>query len=1163
MTKINKIIMHGFKSFAKRTEILFGDQFNVVLGPNGSGKSNVADALCFVLGRGSSKSLRAEKSANLIYNGGKLKTPAKFAEVSIVFNNEKKTFPLEEKEIKVTRIVNQDGNSIYRINNKKHTRQEILNLLGHSRINPDGFNIIQQGDIIRFIEMPTVERRKIIEEIAGISVYEDKKEKAVHELENVEQKLKDAELILHERKVHLDELRKERDHALKFKELRDRINENKATYLKRQIDNKQKVEDEFQEKINAAKQKLASAEEHVRVLREKNDSLRKEVESITKEIEQKGEKEQVMLHREVEQLKVALATSRARSEHCQQEILKINQRKVQLKHDLTEAVARIKSLEASKKELARNREGKQHELVKIEASLADFRSRHGMDDAQIVEKEIEELDRHAELQEKEVQEARQRQQDLLRRKDQLEYELKTLDARLEKVRHLEQENAAQLQVLKGRQELFKKTTLELNTCLAEDSSNAVRLGEARRRYAEAGEKLAKVRAKTLEAQETVAREIGVKKILELRKEKRGIYGTVAELGEVNSKYSIALEVAAGNKLANIVVENDKIAADCIKYLKENRLGIATFLPLNKVKTVKMDNDVKECLNSRGTHGLAIDLVAYDSGFKNVFSYVFGNTIVVDDIDTARRIGVGKAKMVTLDGDLADISGAMKGGFRKKEKAGLGFQQKELTKELHDFEKEEADMLHLMDVLEKKRKENEDKIVSLRKAKAEMEGDIIAMEKSLHLESSDLEATRKSQDVIREETSLVDRELAAVHERISIVNTALAGIKVKRQELRARISQLHNPSLVAELKTFEDVRNGIREAIIGISAEIKNVDVQKELAWPEQEKIVSIIKQHDKETADFAKEADHLHEKIKIDESTLSERESQTRAFYQKYKELFAKRQAVNDDISINERKADEQRDMARKIEIEMNTHSMESAHLKGELAGLLTEFEQYKGVELNDKPEHVLRQEIEKYEKTVQNLGAVNMRALEVYDLIEKEYNALQEKKEKLKVEKGDVLSLIGEIEGRKKDIFLKSFEALNEQFKRIFSSLSSKGEASLVIENPENIFEEGVLIKVRLTGTKFLDIRGLSGGEKTLTALSFIFAIQEHQPHSFYIFDEVDAALDKHNSEMLAKLVRQYCQKAQYIVVSHNDAIISEGDYLYGVSMDEHGASNITSLRL
>ena len=248
----------------------------------------------------------------------------------------------------------------------------------------------------------------------------------------------------------------------------------------------------------------------------------------------------------------------------------------------------------------------------------------------------------------------------------------------------------------------------------------------------------------------------------------------------------------------------------------------------------------------------------------------------------------------------------------------------------------------------------------------------------------------------------------------------------------------------------------------------------------------------------------------------------------------------------------------------MNTSSLENARVKAELAGLLQEFKQYEGVEINEKKtEQEFKSEINRFERMAANMGAVNMKALEVYDKVETEYNNLIQKKDKLGEEKGHVLEMIEEIEGKKTDLFMKTFEVVNNKFKEIFLALSKKGEAFLSLENPTKPFEAGLSIKVRLSGQKFLDIRSLSGGEKTMTALAFIFAIQEHKPHSFYILDEVDAALDKHNSEKLAKLVRKYCSSAQCIIISHNDALISEADNLYGVSMNEHGMTKVTSLKL
>jgi len=244
--------------------------------------------------------------------------------------------------------------------------------------------------------------------------------------------------------------------------------------------------------------------------------------------------------------------------------------------------------------------------------------------------------------------------------------------------------------------------------------------------------------------------------------------------------------------------------------------------------------------------------------------------------------------------------------------------------------------------------------------------------------------------------------------------------------------------------------------------------------------------------------------------------------------------------------------------------SLKNAELSAELAGMQQEFQQYEGVRLDSlKTEDELKSEISKFEKMKSEIGFVNMRALDIYEDVEKQYNSLLEKKGTLSREKEDVVSLMNEIEGKKKDLFMKTFEVVNENFKKFFVMLSSKGDAYLEIENPEQPFEAGLNIRVRITGQKFLDIRSLSGGEKTMTALAFIFSIQEHEPASFYVLDEVDAALDKHNSEKFAKLIRKYSERAQYLIVSHNDNVISEADTLYGVSMNEQGISQVVSLKI
>jgi len=304
--------------------------------------------------------------------------------------------------------------------------------------------------------------------------------------------------------------------------------------------------------------------------------------------------------------------------------------------------------------------------------------------------------------------------------------------------------------------------------------------------------------------------------------------------------------------------------------------------------------------------------------------------------------------------------------------------------------------------------------------------------------------------------------------------------------------------------------------------------------------------------------------VKGKNEELEKKEELAQEFYAKFKGLFHERSQIDQDIQRNQTTMNNRQDDSRKVEVRSNTLSLKLAEMQSVLSGLNLDFQQYEGVKLDlNKNEEQLKNDIRKFEKMQLEIGSVNMRALEIYEDVEKQYNSLMEKKNILGKEKEDVFKMMQEVEGKKKGLFMKVFEVVNENFKKFFSLLTTKGDATLVIENEENPFEEGVRINVKITGSKFLDIRSLSGGEKTLTALAFIFAIQEHEPASFYVLDEVDAALDKHNSEKFAKLIRKYSNNAQYLIMSHNDSVISEADTLYGVSMNEHGISQIVSLRV
>lgn len=1162
-TRITRLVLDGFKSFGKRTELLFEDGFNCVVGPNGAGKSNILDSLCFVLGKRSSKELRAEKASNLIYNGGKTKNPARMAEVSIVFDNSKRVFPVPEDTVKLTRLVNQEGLSRYKINGRTKTRQEVLELLSAARINPDGYNIILQGDIVRLVEMGSVERRQIVEEIAGISVYEEKKLQALNELAKVDEKLNEAAITLRERKSRLDELKNERDQALRHKELSDRIRQCKASYCRKQLDKKNSACSELEQKSQKHKDRLSKLQSDVARYREKIAKCRDAIQQINMEIEAKGEVGHVQLQKEIEQLRVGIEANKQRINSCNNEIGRIQQRREQLAKSVEELDAKIAELSRQSASLADRRNFVEQQIADLDKKIAEFRKKHQLDHDAELDRQVEELDRQAEEKMKQLQGLREQQQSLLREKDKVEFQLQTIDSQISKVLELEQQHKEEISALKKKKEQFKKVVLELNDLLNKDSEQAGQLAQAKQEVQRLEEERAKLEVKQAGIKEHVASDVAVQKILENRGKIGEVYGTVAELGQADAKYSLALEVAAANKINSIVVEDDQTAARAIKFLKQGRFGIATFLPLNKIKAQQVRQETRDVLKQPGVLGLATDLVEFDPKFRDVFGHVFGNTVVVSSIDVARRVGVGKVRMVTLDGDLCELSGAMTGGHRHK-KTGA-FKDKEVAKALDSVRARLENFAGTIARLEEARRQNEEKISCLRELKAGLEGEIIKTEKSFHLDSSDLEASRNYKEELKKKLKGIEGQLLAIEDLVVGETQALTRLKIRRQELKNRIMELRNPRLLAELAAYEQKRKEFLEEQMGIVAELKNLEAQSTGVFcKEKENIAKILADLEKEAEAFRSEIRDVNKLIEQQQRELAGKEEEQQKVQSQFKSLFDRQKKLQEEIAGYEQAVLGFEESARKEELSLNAYSIEIARVKAEIAGLEAEFSQYAGVELVDKPEEQLRKELEEFERLLITIGNVNLRALDIYDAAEQEYVGLVKKKEVLVNEKNEVLKLMNEIEASKKDLFMRTLNVLNNQFKRFFSALSTKGEAYLELENPEQPFEGGLGIKVKLTGNKFLDIRSLSGGEKTMTALAFLFAIQEHEPAAFYVLDEVDAALDKENSSKLAKLVRDYCRKAQYIVISHNDNVIAEADTLYGVSMDsERGLSNVVSLKV
>ncbi len=1160
MTYIKKLVIHGFKSFGRKVVIDFKPGFSCIIGPNGAGKSNVLDALCFVLGKTSAKGLRVEKASHLIFNGGKKGVPSKKAEVKLILDNSNKIFPVEG-DLEISRIIKENGHSVYKINGKTTTRQQVLEILSIAKIRPDAYNIILQGDIVRFVEMSTLERRKIIEDVSGIYIYEEKKEKALRELNRVEKRIHEANIIIAERKAIIDELAKDYKAAKRYKELESIIRRNKKTILEAEYNKeKKRLEkiDKEKERLEKEREKLA---EEIKKLNEKIKEIEKEIDAINKEIEKRGEKDQIEAHRKVEALKVEIALKRERLVVLEKEMLENENRKKQLEEEkkrIEEKINRNKKEIENKEKILST---KKKEFERLNKKLNELRGQYSAESLLEKEKEIEEIEKKIEDIEEKIQNMRKEEQELVRKQGQLEASLEGMEEKLKRVEALEKEHKEAVEKLENLKRRYEEINKALSKSLDKGSDLAKQLANAKQKLNSKREELAKKKIKIEAINELVRADKAIQKVLSLKHPK--VYGTLAQLGSVSSKYSKALAVAVGNRGKDIVVEDDKVGEEIINYLKKEKIGVVNILPLKQLSPPEISESLRKLKVNPGVEGLAIDLIKFDPKFKKAFQYILGNTLIVKDITTARDIGIGKGiRMVTLDGDLIEARGAMRGGYMKESKS--IFLEKEAMAEIEKIEKEIEDYEHLVADLEKEVKKNEEKIEELRKERAEIEAEITKQEKMLHISVGDLEEAKKDKDYIMNEIKKNREELMKLRREIMEKTREIIKLKEKRQRIKEEISEARSPAVLAEIKAFEEeVRkieretNLLENAINALRSETENI-LEREIT-----NIEKILKDIKKKEEGAKKEKGILEKELKKKEKELKDEEKKESSLLSKFKELLKRRNTLTEEQRKLEENKIELITKQKQYEINLNNLSLERAKILGQVAALEEELKDFKDVEaFKDKPIEKAKREIREFERMIATMN-VNLKALETYEKSKEELNKLEEKKKILEREKADVLKLINEIDTKKKEIFLRTFNAINKNFSVIFKLLSTTGEAFLQLEDEKDPFNGGIEIKVRLKGKKFLDILSLSGGEKTLTALAFIFSIQEYEPAFFYIFDEVDAALDKRNSEKLGQLIAEYSKKAQYIVISHNDAVIENAHYLYGVSIDKDGVSKITSLEI
>lgn len=1187
MSYIKRLKLHGFKSFANPTVLSFEQGFNTVVGANGSGKSNVFDAMCFVLGRLSSKELRTEKLGNLVFNGGKNLKAAKEAEVSIFLSNDnKELLDIDLDEVKITRIVSKEGQSKYLLNNQKVTRTEIVEVLRRAHIDPDGYNIILQGDIMKIVNMSSVERRELIEEISNISGYEEKREKAIKKLDKLDLDLKEADLLMEEKTKYIKELKTEKEQAEKYRQVKEDLRFNSLLLVKAKIIRNTALKKKKEEDLEKNEEELSKYKSKLDEFESGSREIDEQIRELEKEIEIKSHKDFISVTNRITELEGQVQRLNEKKSEQKKHIEELKTRNEGIKANIVNNKAEISKLEKEIAELITKKTKLEKEIEVYDTQIKDLKknvSSESFKEIDDIEAQIEELNR------------KKYDKNLIRQDNSIQVEklntkLEHYNDELKKIEGLNDANKDQLKDLEKNRNELKSLIMSISEKANKNSEIAAKLNNLQKEYSELIESHSRLRMKADASRDAIATNKAINTISKLKSKDGSIHGTVAELASVSDKYSMALETLAGKALFNIVVDDDKTAVKYINYLKENRIGSATFLPLNKVNAkFRLDDSV---LSKKGVIDYALNLIKFDKTYENIFHLIFGDAIVIERIEDARGIGIGDYKMVTLDGDLVTKTGAMSGGFKNKSK-GLGlFKDDKLIDKLETMENRIMTLKSSLDHLKEEKDTTEREVYDLRHKKIEVEGEVAKLEKVLSIGGVDTDTIKREIENILSDKGVIENSLKKIDRDIAYLDEDLKVLMEKKSKIRGASGS--HEKILKEISEIEEKRDILKEELMSINSNIdsRNINIRNVLK-PESLNLDKIFKEGEISRENIKESLAKTTEELKSLEIELREFKDREKELSKGYKDLIAKRDSLREEKKKLEGKYEKEfakfdslKEKSSQLRYGISEFDTLNSTLEDELEVLYSEVRAElievddDGVEsgvdrmnsLLDNVEESLKKaiDVKELQNKVNNLktrmnsfGSINMKAVEIYDKLNEEFNRLLEKRETLNGEKSEILNFIAEMDEKKRIKFMETFVQLRENFVTIFSKLSTKGVVELNLENENDIFNSGVEIKVKLSEKNYLDIKSLSGGEKTITAVAFIFAVQEFNPASFYIFDEVDAALDIMNCEKLGKLIKENSHKAQYIVVSHSEYLIQSSETIYGVAMDKNKISTVVSLDL
>jgi len=1181
---IKALVLDKFKSFGRKTRIPLYEDFTTISGPNGSGKSNIIDSILFALGLARTSGIRAEKLTDLIYNPGHDDAEEGFAgereaSVEVILDNADRTLSRDQvvsaagsekigdvEEISIRRRVKQTDEdtyySYYYLNDRSVNLSDIRDLLAQAGVTPEGYNVVMQGDVTEIITMTAGSRREIIDEIAGVAQFDAKKEDAFGELETVQERVDEAELRIEEKQGRLDRLSEERETALEYKELKAEKEEYEGYLKAAELEDKREEIEGVREGIDENEAELEELRRELDERQGRVTRLEEDLADLNAEIERKGEDEQLAIKREIEEIKGEISRLEdrieAENERIEEAENKRRQAFVQIDRKgetVEELETDIRTRKVEKSSLKADVQEKEAELDAVEAEI------------EAVDSEYESVRDALEERRETLQELRDERNELQRKQDRLldESRRRTNEEREteEKIEAAETklpELAAERADLENELEKAEKNRTTITEVVedltAEKHELQSELEDVEDEISAKQGEYAELEARAGESGDT---SYGRAVTTVLNAEMDGVHGTVGQLGGVASEYATACETAAGGRLANVVVDDDSVGQRCIEHLKSRNAGRATFLPMTEMhgRSLPSPPDLP------GVVDFAYNLIDFDGAYAEVFSYVVGDTLVVEDMETARDL-MGEFRLVTLDGDLVEKSGAMTGGsssgsryaFTKSGKGQLQRVAERITEledrkqslrsEIRDVESRLDDARDRQTDAAEQVREIESEIESIDERRQSTEERIEELEAELAEIESERESVADRMDEIEGEISQSDDEIGAVEADI--------------EELEAEIADSEIPELTGRAEEIREEIGELEDRMGELDGELNELELEKRYAEEAIEELHDEIETAQNKKAEAEERVIELEEDIEAERETLEGKEAEVAELEDELADLKGDREELKAELADAKSARDEQKEAVSRVESKLEELYDTESRLEWELDELESQVGEYDPEEI---PDHdTVTDEISRLDGEMSALEPVNMLAIEEYDEVEAELEELESKRGTLIEEADEIRDRIDQYESRKRETFMDAYEGINEEFQDIFARLSS-GSGELVLENDEDPFDGGLTMKAQPGDKPVQRLDAMSGGEKSLTALAFIFAIQRYNPAPFYALDEIDAFLDAANAEMVGEMVEELAAEAQFVVVSHRAALLERSERAIGVTMQENNVSAVTGIDL